>query len=79
MMPAYNLPPEFRALATLPERPRLLVVDDQIRAQIHAQAPESEIRSTAIAAGMHLMRDDGERLVREGITTAEEVMRVTRD
>jgi len=29
MMPAYNLPPEFRALATLPERPRLLVVDDQ--------------------------------------------------
>ncbi len=29
MTPAYNLPPEFRALATLPERPRLLVVDDQ--------------------------------------------------
>lgn len=29
MMPAYNLPPEFRSLATLPERPRLLVVDDQ--------------------------------------------------
>lgn len=29
MTPAYNLPPEFRVLATLPERPRLLVVDDQ--------------------------------------------------
>ena len=57
----------------------LLVVDEQIRAQIHAQAPESEIRSAALARGMHLMRDDGERLVREGITSAEEVVRVTRD
>lgn len=29
MTPAYNLPPELRDLITLPERPRLLVVDDQ--------------------------------------------------
>lgn len=29
MTPSYNLPAEFRELATLPERPRLLVVDDQ--------------------------------------------------
>lgn len=29
MTPAYNLPPEFRTLVTLPERPRLLIVDDQ--------------------------------------------------
>lgn len=57
----------------------LLVVDEAIRAQIHAQAPESEIRNQAMAAGMHLMREDGERLVREGITSAEEVVRVTRD
>ena len=57
----------------------MLVVDDTIRAQIHRGASEAEIRETAMAAGMHLMRDDGERLVREGITTAEEVMRVTRD
>jgi general secretion pathway protein E len=28
---------------------------------------------------MRLMRDDGERLVREGITSREEVLRVTRD
>ncbi|WP_280192476.1 GspE/PulE family protein [Delftia sp. PS-11] len=57
----------------------LLVVDDTIRAQIHRQASEAEIRDTALAAGMRLMRDDGERLVREGITTREEVLRVTRD
>ncbi|MDR0225597.1 MAG: Flp pilus assembly complex ATPase component TadA [Burkholderiaceae bacterium] len=57
----------------------LLVVDDTIRAQIHRQASEAEIRDTALAAGMHLMRADGDRLVREGITTPEEVLRVTRD
>jgi general secretion pathway protein E len=28
---------------------------------------------------MTLMRDDGERLVRQGVTTAEELVRVTRD
>ncbi|WP_353175022.1 GspE/PulE family protein [Delftia acidovorans] len=57
----------------------MLVVDDTIRAQIHRQASEAEIRDTALASGMRLMRDDGERLVREGITTPEEVLRVTRD
>jgi general secretion pathway protein E len=29
--------------------------------------------------GMALMRDDGERLVRQGISTREELIRVTRD
>ncbi|MEH3087403.1 MAG: ATPase, T2SS/T4P/T4SS family [Xylophilus ampelinus] len=57
----------------------LLVVDDTIRDQIHGSAAESLIRDTALAAGMTLMRDDGERLVREGITSPEEVLRVTRD
>jgi general secretion pathway protein E len=32
-----------------------------------------------IAAGMTLMQADGERLVREGITSREELLRVTRD
>lgn len=57
----------------------LLVVNDAIRSQIHAQASEAEIRAAALASGMTLMRDDGERLVRSGITTPEEVLRVTRD
>ena len=34
----------------------LLVTDDAIRAQIHAQASEAEIRTAALAAGMTLMR-----------------------
>ncbi|MNJ00249.1 hypothetical protein D3C73_1595350 [compost metagenome] len=55
------------------------MVDDAIRSQIHGQASEADIRAAALAGGMTLMRDDGERLVRSGITTPEEVLRVTRD
>jgi len=57
----------------------LLVLDDDIRAQVHGQAPEADIRAAALARGMQLMPDDGERLIRDGITSREEVLRVTRD
>jgi general secretion pathway protein E len=57
----------------------LLVVDDAIRAQIHNRASEADVRAAALAGGMSLMRDDGERLVTSGITTREELVRVTRD
>ena len=57
----------------------LLATDDTIRAQIHNRASEAEIRAAARAAGMTLMREDGERLVQAGITSREELVRVTRD
>ncbi len=57
----------------------LLVADDAIRAQIHDTASEAQIRAAAQAAGMTLMRADGERLVQAGVTSLEEVVRVTRD
>jgi general secretion pathway protein E len=57
----------------------LLVTDDAIRAQIHNRASEADIRAAALAAGMTLMRDDGERLVQLGVTSREELVRVTRD
>ena len=57
----------------------LMVADDTIRAMIHNRAAEADIRSAAMSAGMTLMRDDGERLVRERITSREELLRVTRD
>ena len=57
----------------------LLVVDDDIRARIHGQAAEADVRAAALARGMRLMRDDGERLIAAGITSREEVLRVTRD
>jgi general secretion pathway protein E len=57
----------------------LLTVDEDVRALIHRQAPEADIRALGLQRGMVLMRDDGERLVREGITSREELLRVTRD
>jgi general secretion pathway protein E len=50
--------------------------DDAIRAQIHNQAPRP--RSAPPPWLRHaLMREDGERLVAAGITSREEVLRVT--
>jgi len=57
----------------------LLVVDEAIQALIHSRASEHEVIKAAVANGMKTMRDDGERLVREGVTSLEEVVRVTRD
>ena len=57
----------------------LLNVSEAIRDQIHARAAEANLRTTAISEGMTLMREDGERLVATGITSEEELMRVTRD
>jgi general secretion pathway protein E len=57
----------------------LLVADDTIRALVHEHAAEARIREAAMASGMTLMREDGERLVAEGVSTREEVIRVTRD
>ncbi len=48
-------------------------------ALIHNRAPEHELVAAARACGLRSMREDGERLVREGITSLEEVIRVTRD
>ena len=57
----------------------LLLTDEAIRAQIHGQASEADIRQAALASGMVLMREDGQRLVDASITTREELVRVTRD
>jgi general secretion pathway protein E len=57
----------------------LLTVDAQMRELIHNQASEADLKRAALMAGMQLMREDGQRLVDEGITTLEELVRVTRD
>jgi general secretion pathway protein E len=41
----------------------LLETNDEIRAQIHNQVSEAEIRDTALKSGMQTMRQDGERWV----------------
>jgi general secretion pathway protein E len=57
----------------------LMVVDEAIQGLVHGRAAESEIVAAARAAGLRTMREDGERLVVEGVTSLEEVVRVTRD
>ena len=39
----------------------------------------AHLPTPALAGGMALMRDDGERLIAQGVTSREEVLRVTRD
>jgi general secretion pathway protein E len=56
----------------------LLHTTDAIRSQIHHQAAEADIRLAAQADGMRTMREDGERWLTAGVTTQEEVLRVTK-
>ena len=57
----------------------LMVADSAVQGLIHARAAESQLFVAAEKGGMRTMRDDGERLVNEGITSREELMRVTRE
>jgi general secretion pathway protein E len=57
----------------------LLETTEQIRAQIHNRASEAEVRHAAQHGGMKTMREDGERWLRDGTTTAAELLRVTKD
>jgi general secretion pathway protein E len=57
----------------------LMVADAGVQALIHGRAAESALTAAAVAGGMKTMREDGERLVATGITSLEELVRVTRD
>lgn len=56
----------------------LLVVDEQVQELIHNEAGEQAIER-AIRAKTPAIRDDGLEKVRQGITSLEEVMRVTKE
>ncbi len=56
----------------------LLTANDTLRHLVHDRAAESELREQAVANGMVRLRDDGLRWVREGVTSLDEVLRVTR-
>ena len=57
----------------------LLTTTEQIRGQIHQSASEADIRSTAKSDGMLSMREDGERWISQGVTSREELLRVTKE
>jgi general secretion pathway protein E len=55
----------------------LMVIDDGLRDLITGRATSREIREKAMAAGMKTLRQDGLEKVRQGITTMDELYRVT--
>ncbi len=57
----------------------LLTVDDALKALIHDRAAEARLRAAALEHGLRTLHQDGLRVVAEGRTTTEEVMRVSRD
>lgn len=57
----------------------LMIPDEKIHNAIVAKAPAEEIRKFARAAGMITLMEDGIEKVKAGMTTVEEVLRVTRE
>lgn len=56
----------------------LLLCNQRIKTLVHEQASEASLREAAIRQGMTTLREDGQRLVDQHITTLEELLRVTR-
>jgi general secretion pathway protein E/type IV pilus assembly protein PilB len=57
----------------------MMPVTDEVRELILERASSHLIRKVAMKQGMNSLRDDGWRLIREGRTTPEEVLRMTKD
>jgi general secretion pathway protein E len=57
----------------------ILTVDDDIRGLILSNSDSSTIKKTAIRKGMTTLREDGESRVLEGITSIDEIIRVTQE
>ncbi len=55
----------------------LMLVGDEVRSLVMKNAPASELKRAAMAAGMKTLREDGALKVLMGHTTIDEVMRVT--
>jgi general secretion pathway protein E len=57
----------------------VMPMTDAIRSLVMRHATSGEIQKAAVAGGMQTMYDNGLRKVVSGVTTIEEVLRVTRE
>ncbi len=57
----------------------LLLMNDEIKNMVTAKTSANEIRKKAIEQGMSTLYDDGMKKVKSGITTPEELLRVTEE
>ena len=56
-----------------------MVIDDNIRALILKSPGANTIRAAAINRGMKTLKEDSLRMVMDGITTVDEVLRVIQE
>src|SRR6266853_1562720 len=57
----------------------LMELDEELRAAVMRNEDSGKITAIAYRQGMHNLREDGWNKVRRGVTTADEVMRVTQE
>jgi type II secretory ATPase GspE/PulE/Tfp pilus assembly ATPase PilB-like protein len=57
----------------------LMIPDEKIHNAVVSKSSTNEIRKLALAAGMITLKEDGIRKIKEGLTTVEEVLRVTEE
>ncbi len=57
----------------------LLEIDEQLRAAIHAREGEQRLRELARQRAFRTLNEDGARWVATGVTSGEELLRVTRE
>ena len=55
----------------------LIVLDEELREMILARASTGRFKKNALSKGMRTLRDDGWERVLQGVTTVDEVLRVT--
>jgi type II secretory ATPase GspE/PulE/Tfp pilus assembly ATPase PilB-like protein len=53
------------------------LLDEELQDMVSAHRPTGELRKAAIERGMHTLRDDGWEKVSQGLTTIDEVQRIT--
>ena len=57
----------------------LLEINDGLRTAIHAREGEQKLRQLARAGGFRTLHEDGARWVESGVTSLEELLRITRE
>ena len=57
----------------------LMLMDEDIRKLTIAKASHDEVKNHAISSGMISLKQDGIKKVKQGLTTVEEMLRVTQE
>ncbi|MFC1646442.1 type II secretion system protein GspE, partial [Candidatus Omnitrophota bacterium] len=57
----------------------LMLISSEAKGMIISKMPANEIKKKSVASGMRILYDDGIEKVKNGVTTIEEVLRVTEE